>query len=114
MEGGEGALCSMIGLTAPAAQGAGELTGARSRRCPLVTASVSSCPSSSLATFFRRDPNREGKGSYGSCSQGRLLFLSWKWKEKQNDEIWGFGSGFFPFLFHRASLLFFFLKNNVR
>lgn len=74
----------IIGLTAPTAHGARELTSVRSRRCPLVFASVSSCPSSSLATSFRSDPNRERKGSHRSCSQGRLLFLSWEWEEKKN------------------------------
>lgn len=42
--GGGGHVSSVIGLTAPTAQGAGELTGVRLQRCPLVFPSISSCP----------------------------------------------------------------------
>lgn len=115
--GGEGHFGCIIGLTAPTAQGVGKLTGGRSRRCPLVSASISSCPSSSLATSFHGDPNRERKGSYRSCSQGPLLSSlveNGEAKEMMKSEIPGFLFSFHSsFIVIPDELQLFFLKNNL-
>lgn len=78
-----GRIGCIIGLTAPTAQGAGELTAVRSQICPLISPSVSPVLPIPPASFCG-DPNRKRRCSYRSCSQWRLLFLSWKWEWKKN------------------------------